>query len=338
MTDPAAVARGLVPRNSAAPSTAGSHNPSHGPQLIHALDRHVDLLYGDTRLFRYVYCPDTPRLESPKPYFHPVRTLAGNKVTVFRPHDHVWHKGIAMTWAQLSGQNFWGGPTYVRDKGYVQLPNNGRMAHQSWSEMRTPPLQNLERGPGGEVSLTEHLSWITESNEPWLAETRTISVPEINPTEGYWTLDFDFTLRNTRGQPLVFGSPTTEGRPMAGYGGLFWRGPRSFLNGTIFAAGGLSGPDVMGQSAPWLAFTGKHDGSGAASTVALLDHPTNPRYPTKWFVRNTPYACASFAFAFDEELTLPADSSVRFRYRILIADGPLTPDHFDAHHAAYAAG
>ena len=106
----------------------------------------------------------------------------------------------------------------------------------------------------------------------------------------------------------------------------------------------------MGQSAPWLAFTGKHDGSGdpsggspsggraavPASTVALLDHPANPRYPTKWFVRNTPYACASFAFAFDEELTLPTDHSLRFRYRLLIADGVLSADRLDTHHTVYS--
>lgn len=61
-----------------------------------------------------------------------MRTLVGNEVTLFRPHDHVWHKGIAMTWAQLSGQNVWGGPTYLRDQDYVQLPNNGRVEYRAW--------------------------------------------------------------------------------------------------------------------------------------------------------------------------------------------------------------
>jgi len=83
MTESAAVARGLVPRHGPTVPT------DDRPQLIHTLDHHIDLLYGNTRLFRYVYRPDTPPLESPKPYFHPVRTLAGNNVTVFRAHDQL---------------------------------------------------------------------------------------------------------------------------------------------------------------------------------------------------------------------------------------------------------
>ena len=325
---PSAVARGLVPRpNSDTPGNGGGlKTPATGVRLVHTLDSHLDLYFGDSHLFRYVYRPDTPPVESPKPYFHPVRTLGGELVTCFRPHDHVWHKGIAMTWAQLSGQNFWGGPTYVRDRGYIQLDNNGRMEHRGWDELTNHPT----------VSLAERLSWITAQDETWIEETRTMAVPEIVPEQGYWTVDFAMVLRNVRGKPLVFGSPTTEGRPQAGYGGFFWRGPRSFLGGTILAAGGRSGPEVMGQAAPWLAFTGKHDGSGMSSTLVFLDTQGNPRYPTKWFVRATPYACASFAFAFDEELTLPSDESLRLRYRVLIADGAWSAEQIETYAAAHS--
>ena len=49
----------------------------------------------------------------PKPYLHPVRTLAGELVTAFRPHDHVWHKGIAWSLPHVGEHNFWGGPTFT---------------------------------------------------------------------------------------------------------------------------------------------------------------------------------------------------------------------------------
>ena len=130
-----------------------------------------------------------------------------------------------------------------------------------------------------------------------------------------------FELTNIRGESLVFGSPTTAGRPMAGYGGLFWRGSRSFRDGSILASDDQAGPDVMGRSASWLAYTGKHDGTGDSSTLIFIDHPDNLRYPNKWFVRSTPFACASFAFMFDEEYELPADEALSLRYRIAIADG-----------------
>src|SRR5215218_512999 len=63
-------------------------------KITHALGSHVDVAWGDVTLFRYVHHPDVPQLESPKPYLHPVRTLAGDLVTAYRPHYHVWHKGI----------------------------------------------------------------------------------------------------------------------------------------------------------------------------------------------------------------------------------------------------
>lgn len=283
--------------------------------LTHTLHDAVELRHrdggSDVSLFRYVYEPRMAARESPKPYFHPLRTLAGNEVTAYRPHDHVWHKGLMLTSAQLSDQNFWGGPSYVHGQGYVQLDNNGRMEHREWVEMHCEDTA---------VVLDERLAWITAAGETWIAEERRIAVREVAAAAGYWSLDFVFRLRNQRGQPLAFGSPTTKGRPLAGYGGLFWRGPRSFNGGRILA-GDLEGPEVMGQAAPWLAYTGKHDGNNAVSTLLLLDHPENPRYPNKWFVRNDPYACASFAFSFDEEYILPADETLTQRYRIVVADG-----------------
>ena len=298
-------------------------------KLIHRLHDAIDLRWGEQPLFRYVYEPRMAAQESPKPYFHPLHTLAGNEVTGYRPHDHVWHKGLSMTSAQLSGQNFWGGPTYVRDRGYIQLDNNGRMEHRAWSDIRCAD---------DAVALAEQLAWVTAGGELWLAEDRQIGVTECATAEGYWSLDFLFRLRNSSGLPLTFGSPTTEGRPLAGYGGLFWRGPRSFLGGTILAGGGgddLEGPAIMGQAAPWLAFSGRHDGNSAQSTLLFLDHPENPRFPTRWFVRNDPFACVSCAFMFDQEYRLAPEAALTLRYRVVVADGAWSRERIAAYAGRY---
>ncbi|SRR5579883_2651035 len=290
--------------------------------LVHAISDYVELQYQGQPLFRYVYQPKTESYESPKPYFHPLFTLAGNLVTIFRPHDHVWHHGMAMTSAQLSGQNFWGGPTYVRDRGYVQLENNGRQLHRDWDRFDCDEHR---------LVLDERLEWLTSNERLWIAEKRRIALATIDTKQGYWSLDLHFSLQNVAGHRLTFGSPTTEGRVLAGYGGLYWRGPRSFNKGRILAADGLEGPEVMGKAASWLAFVGRHDGSGDASTLLFLDQPGNPRYPTKWFVRNEPYACVSFAFSFDEELMLDPGASLSFAYRVLIADGAWSREKIEAY-------
>ena len=82
-------------------------------RAAHATAARVTVRAGDVELFTYIYRPDTPSSSRPKPYLHPIRTLAGD-VMPFRPHDHVWHKGIAWSLPHVGDHNFWGGPTYVR--------------------------------------------------------------------------------------------------------------------------------------------------------------------------------------------------------------------------------
>jgi hypothetical protein len=256
-------------------------------------DEALELVHEGIDLFRYVFRPTTPARESSRPYFHPLRTLAGKEVTIFRPEDHVWHHGLSMTSAHLSGQNFWGGHTYVRDQGYVQLDNNGRQEHVAFDEV-------------GARSFDQRLDWLAADGAYWIAESRVVHAEIDGPTA--WSLHFATELTNVSGRDLEFSSPTVEGRPMAGYGGLFWRGPASWTGGEIVNA-------RMGESAPWIAF------KGSDATVAFVDDPSNPRYPTKWFVRSEPYACIAAAFSFDEPLALPAGETLRLRYRVVIADG-----------------
>lgn len=145
------------------------------PELVHHLNGRVDLVYDGVCLFEYHYRPGVDPSEVPKPYFHPLRTLKGHLVTNYRPTDHRWHTGLAMTFADLSGQNFWGGPTYVRNKGYTWLPNYGRQDHVEWKEMVASD---------GGIRLTEVLQWVTVDDACWLEEERKICVTRINGSFG----------------------------------------------------------------------------------------------------------------------------------------------------------
>jgi hypothetical protein len=126
-------------------------------------------------------------------------------------------------------------------------------------------------------------------------------------------------LHNVSHQTLDFGSPTTHGRPNAGYGSLFWRGPRAFTGGTVI--GPEAHEDYMGVSMPWIAYRGTHDAVDDQSSLLFVDDPANPRYPTLWFVRSAPYACVSYAFMFDESYSLAAGDTLALRYHMAIFDG-----------------
>ncbi|GIE96081.1 PmoA family protein [Paractinoplanes rishiriensis] len=290
-------------------------------QVDHALGRSVTAASGGIDLFTYVYTPDTVQLESPKPYLHPVRTLAGELVTAFRPHDHVWHKGFAWSLPHVGAHNFWGGPTFVRDRGYVQLDNNGSGRHRDLTALTAN---------GRSVTLAHELDWFSQQGAKVIDERRQLTAALID--ERTWVLVWETAMTNVSGETLAFGSPTTKGRENAGYGGLFWRGPRSFTGGLIQSPVATGGDDLRGSRAEWFAFRGRHDGSGDASTIVLVDDAANPRHEPQWFARSTDFACLNPAPFFSEELDLAHGAELSFRYAVVIAAG----DHGDDGTAALA--
>ena len=274
----------------------------------------LQLTFGDAELLRYVYLPGDPQAESPRPYFHPVRTLRGDLVTVYRPHDHMWHKGISWSLPNVGPMNFWGGPTYQRGHGYRQLANNGRIRHDSFGPVTVRD---------GECHLDEQLSWVTEPGETWFTERRRIGV-RVLPGARAWVLSFATSMRNVRGASIRIGSPGTEGRDNAGYGGLFWRGPRSFTGGRVLTPAGAGGDECMGQRGPWMGFTGRHDGTGRASTVIVRDSPGNLGHPARWYVHSQPFACLCPAPFFDSEHCLTDAQALTLRYDVVVAEGELS--------------
>jgi len=263
---------------------------------------------GAVPIATYVYRPDAPAAEAPKPYFHPLLTLGGGPVTNFRPWDHRWHKGLQFTWSHLSGQNFWGGPTFEPDRpgnGYVWRDNLGRIEHESFDKVAVD-------------GVVERLAWITSTGERWLDEQRSIGF-DVRP-EG-WAIDFATSLTNVSARSLDFGSPTTHGRPDAGYTGLFWRGPRAWTDGAIWGADGTDGEPMMGRSADWIAYAGLHDGLDGGATVLIFAGTSSAPVPIKWFARSSQFAALAASPSYDEEFTLEPGEVFELRHRVVVLDG-----------------
>ncbi|MFI8434503.1 PmoA family protein [Streptomyces sp. NPDC079020] len=281
---------------------------------------------GGIDLISYVYRPEAA-WEAPKPYIHPLRTLADNVVTDYRPNDHRWHKGIQMTASHLSGQNLWGGNTYVHGQDYQPLPERvGSMAHVGFDEVSAED---------GRAVIAERLTWHHHDGTHWADERRRIELHDVEHAGsgtgmasggGSWTLTWASAITNRRTEPLCFGSPTTHGREAAGYTGLFWRGPRAFRGGQILGPDG-AGPELMGTRAPWLACSGEHDGADGHATLIFQHAPENDHagehgtHPSHWFVRNEPFAAVAPSFAFYDELELAPGDTLSRRYRVTVADG-----------------
>ena len=117
------------------------------------------------------------------------------------------------------------------------------------------------------------------------------------PGDVGWTLTWTSVLR-AGVDPITIASPATNGRPGAGYGGIFWRLPQRETR--LLTVSG-KGEDAAHESdSPWLAIN-QNDPTGRVGL--LLSQPAGAR--RDWFVRSTEYVGAGPMIAGDRVAHLP---------------------------------
>lgn len=273
-------------------------------------DRAIEIhRVGGGLLMRYVYRPETAADESPRPYVHPVNTLAGELLTNFRPNDHRWHHGLNFTINCLADYNFWGGPSYRKADGYQFRADHGRQEHVVWLE-KTP-----ER-------LAHTLDWrVGATGEKLLQETRTLSCAIVSPQA--WTLRWITALQNLSGRPLTLAQyHSAHGLAGSHYTGLQFRGARELLDEHgdnaigIFVDNGASGEKtVHGLSGQWMEWRGQKDVSQRRVTLRFASN----REPLHWFVRrHNPLAALSFQY--ERDLVLERGATLELDHTLTFAD------------------
>lgn len=97
-------------------------------------------------------------------------------------------------------------------------------------------------------------------------------------------------------------------------------------NGTYLTSAGKKGNDAWGTKGNWCVLYGVKEGKPLS--VAIIDHPKNPGYPTYWHARDyglfaaNPLGQAIFSEGKESlNLTLKPGASVTFRYRIIVSSG-----------------
>jgi methane monooxygenase PmoA-like len=238
----------------------------------------------------YVTAPEIDPALAPRPYLHPVRTLAGTVVTDAFPADHEWHLGVGLAMPDVSGTNLWGGRSYVPGQGYVWLADHGRIEHVGW------------RGD------QEELRWLDPGGRTLLAEVRDITAEEV---PGGWRLTLATGLTNPGAEPVELRSPAVNGRGEgAGYGGFFWRLPP--LRAPSIAAGPLRTEEsINGSAQPLLIVSDRGRYTLEFTGLAGAD---------RWFVRLAEYPGVGVAWAFDRPLRIAPGDTFRRRYRVVVRD------------------
>lgn len=268
----------------------------------------VELSSEGRLLLRYVFVPGTKADESPRPYAHPVRTLAGVELTNFRPNDHPWHHALSFTINHVSGVNFWGGGTYVRGDGYKMRGDHGVQRHLGWGERSA-------------ARLAHSLEWLSGGGELLLREEREL-VPSVE-SETSWSLRWSSKLSNAAGRPLSLGNyHSHEGLAGSHYTGLQFRGARDLLDEHgdetvgIWAEGGLCGEGaVHGAAARWMEWRCQKD----TTLRRVVLRFSNPGAPLHWFVRrNNPLA--AFPFHYDRDVELAPGATLEIDHLLTFSD------------------
>ncbi len=253
-------------------------------------------------LFRYVYQPDVPERESPRPYMHPLYSVDGDALTNFRPNDHPWHHGLSLTVTSIDGLNFWGGPSYRRGEGYQWRQDHGVQQHREWRSQKGDHLEHV-------------LDWRgVQAAQPHVQEVRSMRVSLV---EDGWSLAWRSALQNVSGRPLTCHNyHSIGGLEGSHYTGLQFRGARALLDehgdDTIGIRGedGVKNDAAHGQRSRWLEWHTQHD-----TTLRRTKVRFESAEPVYWFLRRS-LPLVSFAFHRDEAFVLEPDTTLVLEQRL----------------------
>lgn len=262
----------------------------------------------------------------PKPFLYPLHSADGRIVTRAFPmqnvegesRDHPHHRGLFIGLGSISGINFW-----ENEKAYT-TPNRGTMV------LTAPATLTSGKHKG---SIEANFSWRDPKGLEMLTEHRIMT---FSGTPGQRTIDFDITFKAV--QDLNFGD-TKEGFFAIRLADTM----AEDKGGQMVASTGFATEKaVWGRPADWVQYSGNVEKRPVAITI--FDHPGNLNHPERWHSRAYGlFAVNPFGLKeFDKTSTgaggffLKSGSSIRFRYRVLIDDSPLTADQEKKAYASWS--
>jgi hypothetical protein len=318
---------------SGTPSMQTSSDPNYVEVVPRETDRRVDVLVGGKPFTSYVW-PTTLK----KPVLFPLRSANGVVVTRGYPLeprpgervDHPHHAGLWFNYGDVNGLDFWNNSDAIPA---AQASKYGTISHRS--------VRSVKSGVGeGVLETTEE--WVTPDNTPLLREeTRYVfrAGPGLRGVDRITTLtalDTAVTFHDTKEGMLglrvarSLEQPSTEPVRLLEQDGSITTVPAADtagITGRYRSSEGLRGDSVWGTRARWTALDGNVEGEPV--TIAILDHPRNPGFPTYWHARGyglfaaNPLGVKDFTNGQRSlELHLEPGESTTFRYRILILTGP----------------
>ncbi|RYD66148.1 MAG: hypothetical protein EOP84_31365, partial [Verrucomicrobiaceae bacterium] len=260
---------------------------------------------------------------APHVYYYPVIGPGGLPMTRSWPmaeapneeRDHPHHRSIWYSHGAVNGIDFWSETASHGNKPAKQPV--GKIIHEKILEAK-----------GGEKEgvISAQLKWEAPDGSVPLTSVQTLRVYDRPANERLF--DIEVTLK--AGEKDVILGDTKEGTMgMRIAESMRLKQPKGKTGeGHMLSSEGDKDGAVWGKRAAWVDYWGPVQGKTLG--VAMMDHPKNPRHPTRWHARDYGLFAAN-PFAEHEmnksqpkdagDFKIPAGESVNFKYRFYLHEG-----------------
>jgi len=295
-------------------------------------EHQIDVVVDGKPFTTYYFLPDLVR-----PYLMPLRTPSGvivtrgfpvrndvyganPKASSFEPHQRPLFFGHG----NIDGLDFWQEQTF--DKYYTDH------GHQAYGHMvlKSVDLPRTGRDPN---TIRAQFDLDDPNNRVIAEETQTFT---FHGNENSRMIDCEFVVHATAG-PVDFGD-TKEGSFGIRLAPELSAPHEHMLN----SAGAKGEREIWGKPADWVEYSGTV--SGKQVGIAVFDHPSSFHHPTTWHARAygllaaNPFGLREFTNDKNKDgsWAVPEGKAIRFRYRVLIFDGELSPSQIADAYQQYA--
>ena len=287
-----------------------------------------------------------------KPVLYPLITENGITVTRGYPLeprpgervDHPHHAGMWFNYGNVNGFDFWNNSDAIKPENRSKM---GTIYQGKILSSRSGP----ERG-----ELTVESAWITGADEKILDETTRYVftkrddariIDEITTLKALNHVVFNDDKEGLLGIRVAswLESPTEKGGVFTDANGTTTKVTNAGspgASGIYLTSEGKTGDQAWGTRGRWCTLTGSTDNK--VVTIAILDHPGNPGYPTYWHARGYGLFAANplGRKIFDPgkpafNYTLDKGQTATFRYRLLLYSHAVTPQEMNHEADKFAA-
>lgn len=311
-------------------------------------NRRVDVLIGGQPFTSYIY-PTTLK----KPTLYPLRTAHGAIVTRGFPLDskpgervdHPHQVGLWFNYGNVNGLDFWNNSDAIKPANAPKMGTiyqRAVVSAKSGAKSGELVIEADWKDYQGKIVLRERTLFVFRGGPDSRSIDRvtTLTAPDqkvsfADDKEGVLGMRVTRALEEPSDKPEVFadasGRPTTVAKM-----------DNTGVNGVYRSSEGKVGDAVWGTRGRWCMLSGNVGNEPV--TIAILDHPGNPGFPTYWHARGYGLFAANPLGAKDftngkvmMNYALGANQSVTFRYRVLILSEIAKPEAIEQAYQQFAA-